>query len=253
MLKLRAESPRYVGRVHGPSAAHKAVSLVSESLMMVNNDEPSSHIRHRFQGDLTCESSDVKALTRAGQAMQAGCSIKRTSQLRYEPHAGSGWAWIKVVVEPVGTGAKTSPAGKNIVKCTCRSHRSMDDSTRQIDCQSKLGTFCGLTRKRRDRVDIIDKLLGGSQKRGYGHSKRRARETIQLCGGAKGHWTNWQRIAGTLARKTAGRTLANTWPLLQRRISCNSEGRRRKARLKPYWGKPTVRNFRGSGENVGRA
>ena len=64
-----------------------------------------------FGGDPTGESSDVKILTRAGQAERAGRSIKRTLQLREDTPFDLDRR-DTVVVERIGDAAKTEPAGK---------------------------------------------------------------------------------------------------------------------------------------------
>ena len=77
----------------------------------------------------------------------------------------------------------------------------MDGGTPQQDWQSKLGTLCGSARKRQGSADIKVTLnrREDSQRLGYGHSKRRSGETLQLTGepraiGRSGEW----RLAGYL-------------------------------------------------------
>jgi hypothetical protein len=57
---------------------------------------------------------------------------------------------------------------------------------------------------------------------------------------------------GGLVRKDHYRRKTNT-PLAVYKSICSADRRRSRlnSRLKPYWGKPTVRNFRGGGENTG--
>ena len=102
---------------------------------------------------------------------------------------------------------------------------------------------------------IIHKPLGGRQRRRCGHSKRRADRTIQPDGEPRATGLAvvvrgcWCRL---VERPTTDKTLATEISTVaaykQARIRLR-RWPRRQAGLKPYWGKPTVRNFRGGRGN----
>lgn len=100
---------------------------------------------------------------------------------------------------------------------------------------------------------IIHKPLGGSQRRRCGHSKQRAGRTIQPVGEprATGPAVVVRSSRCRLdASPTTGKTPRNEIPTVTAYKRARIRSRRwpwRQAGLKPYWGKPTVRNFRGGG------
>src|SRR2546425_9999 len=104
---------------------------------------------------------------------------------------------------------------------------------------------------------IIHNPLGGRQRRRCGHSKRQAGRTIQPAGEPRA--TGPAVVVRSsrcrlVARPTTGKTPGNETPTVTAYKRARIRPRRwpwRQAGLKPYWGKPTVRNFReGRGNDV---
>src|SRR6266516_505150 len=139
-----------------------------------------------FRGDPAHASSVVKVLAGAGQAAPPGRSIKRTLQLRYTSH-----------LFRIG-GACGCRADTDLAKAT----PAVKESSNAI--AGATGVRATAWGERTGRVNwgpsavggldpqpggIIHKPLGGRQRRGCGHSKRRAGRTAQTGRGAKGHWT----------------------------------------------------------------
>jgi len=217
--------------------------------------KPSSHNRREDWGDLPRESSVVKALTGAGQAMLPGRSIKRRLQLRYTNPAPTGIAgvcgcrastkWAKA--EPAGKTSLCAPAGTTGVRSAARKQR-----TGRVNWgPSEAGA------QAQGQVGIRHKPFGGSQKLGCGHSKQRSCRTAQPVGEprATGQGTLSQRLRVPIGRKSHyGIKHAQGRSRLWQRISGWFQPRRSllKTRLKPYWGKPAVRNFREGRGNVCR-
>ena len=205
------------------------------------------------RGDPAHESLVVKALARAGRATPPGRSIKRTLQLRYANLARSGTRG-DVVAEPV-------------------QRRRRPTSTKK----TSLGAFVGATGVRATargewtgRVNwgpsaagglvpqpdgIIHKPSGGRQRRRCGHSKQRSGRTIQPVGEPRAtgpavvvRSSRYQLVARPIMDKTPGIEI----PAVTAYKQVLRHLRRwpwRQAGLKPYWGKPTVRNFRGGRGN----
>ena len=102
---------------------------------------------------------------------------------------------------------------------------------------------------------IIHKPLGGRPRRRCGHSKRRADRTIQPDGEPRA--TGLAVVVRSLrcrlvARPTTDKTPRTEIPTVTAYKRVWTRPRRwpwRQASLKPYWGKPAVRNFRGGRGN----
>src|SRR3989441_5625180 len=102
---------------------------------------------------------------------------------------------------------------------------------------------------------IIHNPLGGRQRRRCGHSKRRACRTEQPVGEPRA--TGLAVVVRSsrcrlVARPTTDKTPGNEIPTVTAYKQARKRPRRwpwRQAGLKPYWGKPTVRNFRGGRGN----
>src|SRR6266516_7748868 len=205
-----------------------------------------------FRGDPAHASSVVKVLAGAGQAAPPGRSIKRTLQLRYTSH-----------LFRFG-GASGCRADTDLAKAT----PAVKESSNAI--AGAAGVRATAWGERTGRVNwgpsavggldpqpggIIHKPLGGRQRRGCGHSKRRAGRTAQPAGepratglavqvrspqfrlGASPPTDSKLRVEiRTVAAYKRARTRSRRWPW-------------RQASLKPYWGKPAVRNFRGGRGN----
>src|SRR6266550_8446517 len=204
-------------------------------------------------GDPAHESLVVKALARAGRATLPGRSIKRMLQLRYATLASSGRRGY-VVAEPMQrrrrpkSTRKTSLSalvGAAGVRATTRSER-----TGRVNWgPSAAGGWV-------PRPDgIIHNPLGGRQRRRCGHSKRRASRTIQPVGEPRA--TGLAVVVRSsqcrlVERPITGKTPRNEIPTVTAYKRARTRPRRwpwRQAGLKPYWGKPTVRNFRGGRGN----
>ena len=214
---------------------------------------PSSHNRREDWGDLPHESSVVKALTGAGQAsfraaaLSEGCSFVSTN------HASTGIAWVCgcrastkwAKAEPAGKTSLCAPAGATGVRTAARKQR-----TGRVNWgPSEAGALA------QGQVGIKHKPFGGSQKLGCGHSKQRSCRTLEPAGEprATGRGTLSQRLRVPLGRKSDyGIKRVQGRSRLWQRISGWSKPRRSLliTRLKPYWGKPAVRNFREGRGNV---
>ncbi len=102
---------------------------------------------------------------------------------------------------------------------------------------------------------IIHKSPGGCQRRRCGHSKRRPGRTIQLAGEPRA--TGLVVVVRSLRcrlveRPTTEKTPQTEIPALAAYKQARMRPRRwplAEASLKPYWGKPAVRNFRGGRGN----
>src|SRR6266446_2328984 len=102
---------------------------------------------------------------------------------------------------------------------------------------------------------IIHKPLGGRQRRRCGHSKRRAGRTIQPAGEPRA--TGLAVVVRSsrcrlVARPATDKPPGNEIPTVMAYKQALKRPRRwpwRQAGLKPYWGKPAVRNFRGGRGN----
>ena len=106
---------------------------------------------------------------------------------------------------------------------------------------------------------IIHKPLGGRLRRRCGHSKRRSDRTIQPDGEprATGPAVVVRSSRGRLvARPITDKTPGDEIPTVTAYKPVGTRWRRwpwREVGLKPYWGKPAVRNFRGAEETKWRA
>ena len=206
-----------------------------------------------LRGDPVHASSVVKALVGAGQATSPGRSIKRTLQLRYAVLAGSETRGT-VVAESMqrrrrltSASRPLSPtlAGTTGVRATAR-----DEGTGRVNWgPSGAG---GLD----PQLDgIIHNPSGGRQRRRCGHSKRRSSRTLQPGGESRA--TGLAVVVRSSrcrlgASPTTEPTPGNEIPTVTAYKPARTRRRRwswREASLKPYWGKPAVRNFRGGGGN----
>jgi hypothetical protein len=204
------------------------------------------------RGDPDRESSVVKVLTRAGQARSPGRTIKRRLQLRYTTHA----FWL---VGVCGCRAATNSA--KAISVMKASSRAVAGTT---------GVRAAAWSQRTGRVNwgpsaagglmpqpsgIMHKPLGGRQRCRCGHSKQRTARTIQP-GGEPRATGRAVLVRNRWCRLDASPTTDKTPPVEVRTVLAYKQAwtrlRRwpmRFARLKPYWGKPAVRNFRGGRGN----
>jgi hypothetical protein len=204
-------------------------------------------------GDPVHESLVVKALARAGRATPPGRSIKRSLQLRYATLAGSGTRG-HVVAEPLQRWRRPMSArkaslsalvGATGVRATARGERTGRVNWGPSEAGGLFPQPSG----------IIHKPLGGRQRRRCGHSKRRSGRTIQPVGEPR---ATGPAVAvrssrcRLVARPTTDKTPGNEIPTVTAYKWALTRSRRwplPEAGLKPYWGKPTVRNFRGGRGN----
>src|SRR5882724_4925106 len=213
---------------------------------------PPSDNRRGQWGDPAHASSVVKALAEAGRASSPGRSIKRMLQLRYTAHliriggtSGCRAATDMAKTAPALKASSNADAGTTGVRATAWRVRTGRVNWGPSEAGESVSQSGG----------IIHNPLGGCQRRRCGHSKRRAGRTIQPAGEPRAtglvaavrgsgcrldaspttDQTPRTEIPAVMTYKLAW-TRLRRWPLHE-------------ASLKPYWGKPTVRNFRGGGGN----
>lgn len=204
-----------------------------------------------IRGDPVHESSVVKVPVGAGRATPPGRSIKRTLQLRYADLAGSE-ARGKVVAESMQRGRRLISARKTLSQALARTTGVR--ATARGERTGRVNWGPSLAGGPVPQPDgIIHKPLGGRQRRRCGYSKRRASRTIQPAGEprATGPVVAVRSSRCRLVeRPTTDKTLGNEIPTVTAYKRALTRPRRwpwRQAGLKPYWGKPTVRNFREGG------
>ena len=204
------------------------------------------------RGDPTRASSVVKALAEAGRATPPGRSIKRMLQLRYATHpvrsggtCGCRTRAKRVKAEPAMKTSLNAVAGTTGVRAT-----AWGEGTGRVNWgPSAAGGWD-------PQLDgIIHNPLSGQQRRRWGHSKRRADRTLQPDGEPRAtglvvvvRSARCRLVARPITDQTPGTeiptvTVYKRTPVRPRRWPW------RQASLKPYWGKPAVRNFRGGGGN----
>src|SRR5947209_7792815 len=140
---------------------------------------PYSDNRRGQWGDPTHASSVVTALAEAGRANSPGRSIKRMLQLRYATHLIriGGMSGCRASAEtaksaPVLKASSYANAGTTGARATAWRARTGGVNWGPSEAGASA----------RGRVGIIHKPPGGTQRRGYGHSKRRADRTIEPVG-----------------------------------------------------------------------
>ena len=188
--------------------------------------------------------------------MPPGRSIKQTLQLRYTAHV----FWI--------CGKSGCRAATDVAKAT----PAMKGSSYAV--AGATGVRAAAWRQRTNRVNwgpsaagglvlqpdgIIHNPLGGRQRRRCGHSKQRSGRTIQPAGEPRA--TGLAVVVRSsrcrlVARPTTDNTPGTEMATVTAYKRARTRPRRwpwRQAGLKPYWGKPTVRNFRGGRGNEVRS
>ncbi len=206
----------------------------------------------RFRGDPAHASSVVNVLTGAGPATSPGRSIKRMLQLRYATHAirNRGTCGGRAGAKTAKTESTTKASSSAVVGATGVRATAWEERTGRVNWGP--ATVGGMDPQ---SDGIIHKPWDGRQRRRCGHSKQRSGRTIQPTGEPRATGSAVQvrnhrcRLdESPITDKTPGmeiRTVTAYKPAWRR-------WRRwpwREAGLKPYWGKPTVRNFRGGGGN----
>ena len=222
----------------------------------------SSNSRRQLGVTLEDASSAVKVLVGEGRATHRAVAYKRTLQPRYTNHREPTW-WASVSRAPAKR-AKTSDGGEAIDKSSRHEHRGTDDGTmRKIDevnwgsslnqlshdCEAKTGRTNQISRpeKQRDSDEAIvsDEPLG--QQNPKGSQEPLGKNVVDKNLSSIAEKATWGDIPTITKYKS-------NWPkslwvmhkslrLDRRRVWLNSC-------LKPYWGKPDVRNFRGDAGNV---
>ena len=213
---------------------------------------PSSHNRRGKRGDPAHASSVVKVLVGAGRATPPGRSIKRMLQLRYTTHpfriggaCGRRANTDLAKATPVMKASSNAVAGTTGVRATAWGER-----IGRVNWG--LSAAGGLVPQ---SDGIIHKPSGSRQRRRCGHSKRGADRTIQPDGEPRA--TGLAVVVRSsrcrlVARPTTDTTPGNEIPTVTTYKRARTRLRRwpwRQAGLKPYWGKPAVRNFRGGRGN----
>ena len=206
------------------------------------------------RGDPIHASSVVKVLAGAGQATPLGRSAKRTPQkLRNTTHAIRK-TWNNVIAEPLSTWRRPM-SGRKISSRALSGITGVQAAARgERIGRVKWGPSAASEQVSRPD-GIMHKPEGGRQRRRCGRSNQRSGWTTQPAGEPRATGlavrvrslrcrlvarpitdpTLWTEIRTVTAYKPAWRRWRR-WPW-------------RQAGLKPYWGKPAVRNFRGGGRN----
>ena len=206
------------------------------------------------RGDPIHESSVVTVLAGAGQATRSGHSARRTSQKPRNRSHAIRKTWNNVIAEPLSTwrrplsGRKKSSralSGVTGVQAAARGERIGGVKWGPSAASEQVSQPDG----------IMHKPEGGRQRRRCGRSKQRAGWTTQPAGEPRA--TGLAVQVRTLRCRLVARPITD--PTLRREIRTVTaykpaclRWRRwpwRQAGLKPYWGKPAVRNFRGGGRN----
>jgi hypothetical protein len=205
-----------------------------------------------IRGDPAHESLVVEVLAGVGQATHPGRSIKRTLQLRYTAHVirnrGNCGCRAGTDVAKAAPAAKKSSravAGTTGVQTAAWGERTSGVNWGPSAAGEQVSQPDG----------IIHKPSGGPQRRGCGHSKRRTGRTIQPAGEPRA--TGLVVVVRSsrcrlVARPTTDRTPRTEIPTVAAYKQARTRLRRwppQEASLKPYWGKPAVRNFRGGRGN----
>ena len=205
-----------------------------------------------FRGDPARASSVVKVLTGAGRATPPGRNITQMLQLRYTAHpfrmggtCGCRANTDVAKAEPAMKASSYAVAGTTGVRATAWGERT-DRVNWGPSAAGGLDPQPG---------GIRHKPPGGRPRRRCGHSKRRADRTIQPDGEprATGPAVVVRSFRCRLVeRPTTEQTPGTEIPTVTAYKRALTRPRRwpwRQAGLKPYWGKPTVRNFRGGRGN----
>ena len=213
---------------------------------------PSSHNRRGYRGDPAHASSVVKVLIGAGRATPPGRSIKQMLQLRYTTHSfriggicGRRASTNVAKAKPAMKASSKAVVGTTGVRATAWGERIGRVNWGPSGVGGLVPQLDG----------IIHNPSGGPQRRRCGHSKRRSDRTIQPVGEPRA--TGLAVVVRSsrcrlVARPTTDKPPGNEIPTVTAYKPARKRRRRwpwRQAGLKPYWGKPTVRNFRGDGGN----
>ncbi len=222
----------------------------------------SSNSRRQLGVTLEGASSAVKVLVGEGRATHRAVAYKRTLQPRYAIHHEPTW-WTSVS-RARAKRAKTSDGGEAIDKCSRHEHRGTDDGTmRKIDevnwgssliqpshdCEAKTGRTKQISRPEKQRVSdeaiVSDEPLGQhNPKVSQGPLGKNVVDKNPSSIAIKATWGDIPNITKYKSSWSKSlRVMHRSLRSVRRRSWLNSC-------LKPYWGKPDVRNFRGDAGNV---
>jgi len=157
--------------------------------------------------------------------------------------------------------AKATTVGEATARCSRPVHRGSGDGTHELTRRLKWGTSlfppvwvggldnefisCRVAERGSDEVVVSTDPAGQ-------HNPLASQGPLDRI--VSGHFTVSFPLRGGLDRKVHYTLKANE-TLAAYKSCCSHKASRRRSRsnscLKPYWGKPTVRNFRGGGENTG--
>jgi hypothetical protein len=206
------------------------------------------------RGDPIHESSVVKVLAGAGQATPLGRSVRRTSQKpRHTSHAVRK-TWNNVIAEPLSTWRRPM-SGRKISSRALSGITGVQAAARG----ERIGRVKWGPSAASELVSqpdgIMHKPEGGRQRRRCGRSKLRSGRTTQPAGEPRATGPVVQ--VRSLRCRLVARPITDPTPQTEIRTvpaykPAWQRWRRwswRQAGLKPYWGKPAVRNFRGGGRN----
>src|ERR1051325_5508309 len=205
-----------------------------------------------FRGDPAHESSVVNVLTGAGQATPPGRSIKPMLQLRYTTHAfrKRGVCGCRASTNL----AKAAPAAKQSSRAVAGTTGVQTAAWGERTGGVNWGpSVAGEVVSQPD--GIIHKPSSGHQRRRCGRSKQRADRTIQPAGEPRATGLVVQ-VRSPQCRLDASPITGHTLRTEIRTVTAYKPMRTHRRRwplqetsLKPYWGKPAVRNFRGGRGN----
>src|SRR6266516_867189 len=197
-------------------------------------------------------SSVVNVLAGAGQATLPGCSIKRTLQLRYTAHRirSRGICGCRAGADVAKAAPATKKSSRAVAGTTGVRTAAWSEGTGRVNWGP---SAAGGLDPQPD--GIIHKPPNGRQRRRCGHSKRRADRTTQPDGEPRA--TGLAVVVRNsrcrlVERPTTDKTPRMEIPTVTAYKRARIRPRRwpwRQAGLKPYWGKPAVRNFRGGRGN----
>ena len=205
------------------------------------------------RGDPIHGSSVVKVLAGAGQATPLGRSVKRTSQkLRNTTHAIRK-TWNHVIAEPLST--RRRPLSGRKISSRALSGITGVQAAARGEGIGRVKWGPSAASEQVSRPDgIMHKPESGRQRRRCGHKLRSGR-TTQPAGE--------RRTTGPVVQLRSLRCRLVARPITDptsrteiRTVTAYKPAWQRwrrwpwpQAGLKPYWGKPAVRNFRGGGRN----
>ena len=206
------------------------------------------------RGDPIHESSVVKVLAGAGQAILPGRSVRRTLVEASKHNLRDPETWDKVVAEPMQRGRRPMSvrkqssralAGATGVQATARKERTSGVNWGPSAAGEHSLQPEGIMHKPQGGCRGADVAIVSNEPVGQ-HNQLGSQGPLDSQLKSEGFGTVWSQdlSAGKMPENETRAVTAykpacqrwRRWPL-------------RPASLKPYWGKPAVRNFRGGGRN----